>query len=91
MHSWFLGLDLDVDDLRIRCAFTAEDAELHQVVFFTFGFDVDAAVSVVVLHEAFDVVLHGIAMHITPKTDVEHTTVNANGVSFHGGKITVFS
>ena len=91
MHSWFLGLDLDVDDLRIRCAFAAEDAELHQVVFFTFGFDVDAAVSVVVLHEAFDVVLHGIAVNITPEPDVEHATIDANRVGFHGRKVTVFS
>lgn len=91
MHGGFLGLNLDVGDLGIGRAFTAEDAELYQVVLFAFGLDMNTAVGVVVLHEAFDVILQGIAVHITPKTDVEHLSVDANGVGFHGRKVTVFS
>jgi len=91
MHSWFLGFDLDVGHPGIRRALAAKDAEFHQIVLFSLSFDMHTPVSVVVFHEALDVVLHGIAVNITSETDIEHPTVDANGIGFHGRKVTVFS
>ena len=86
-----LGIDLNVYHIGIGGTFAAEDAELHLIVFFSFGFDMHTAVSMVVFHEALDVVLHGVAVYVTPETDIKHATVNPNGISFHGCEVSVFS
>lgn len=85
---WFMSFDLHVQDLGIRCSFAAEDAESNQIILFSFGFDVDATFGAVVLHIAINVVVDGIAMHVAPEPDVEHTTVDSDGVCFHDAKIT---
>ena len=79
----FLGFNLDVGDVGIGGAFAAEDAESDQIVLFAFGFDVYAAVAMVVFDVTRDVALQGIAVDVTPEPDVEHTAVNTDGISYH--------
>lgn len=76
------GIYLHVRNIRIRCAFAAEQGEAVEVGFLAFSLDVDAVVGIVVFHIACQVALKTISVHITAKPNIEHATVNSYGIGF---------
>ena len=84
------GFDFHVEDFGKWSAFTAKNAETDQVGLFAFGFDMDTTLVMVVLHIALDVAVQGIAVHITPETDIEDFAVNSYGVGYHAAKLSLF-